>query len=161
MPSGERARRAWWAGTILLLGAAGVAGTLLSGTARAATSVPGATISTDTTWNLAGSPYVVSGDVTVSAAATLSIDPGVVVQFDGDFGIEVAPGATLASNGTAGQPVSITAFDPATSWNTIQVSGTVSFTHTQVSWGGNSPAAAAVDCQGCVLRADHLRVDHS
>ena len=45
-----------------------------------ATVVPGGSLG-DTTWSLAGSPYVVQGDVTVLAGATLTIDPGVEVRF--------------------------------------------------------------------------------
>ena len=41
------------------------------------------TISTNTTWTLANSPYVVTGTVTVDAAAnpTLTIQAGVTVKF--------------------------------------------------------------------------------
>ncbi|OHA14664.1 MAG: hypothetical protein A3G49_05795, partial [Candidatus Sungbacteria bacterium RIFCSPLOWO2_12_FULL_41_11] len=39
------------------------------------------TITTDTTWILADSPYVVQGPVIVSGNTTLTVDPGVVVKF--------------------------------------------------------------------------------
>ena len=45
------------------------------------TDVSGA-ISVDTTWTLAGSPYVVVGDVTVEPDITLTIEPGVQVRFN-------------------------------------------------------------------------------
>jgi hypothetical protein len=38
------------------------------------------TINTNTTWNLAGSLYVMTGIVTVATGKTLTIDPGVVVR---------------------------------------------------------------------------------
>ena len=47
--------------------------------ARAQTPVSGS-ITTDTTWTVAGSPYVLDGEVTIGAGSTLSIEPGVVVK---------------------------------------------------------------------------------
>ena len=36
------------------------------------------------TWSVAGSPYVVQGDVEIPAGDTLVIEPGVTVQFETD-----------------------------------------------------------------------------
>lgn len=46
-------------------------------------------ISQDTTWALSGSPYVITGNVTVSNGTTLTIEPGVEIEFDGDFSLLV------------------------------------------------------------------------
>ena len=46
-----------------------------------ATNVSG-TISSDATWTLTNSPYVVTGDVIIADQVTLTIEPGVVVEFN-------------------------------------------------------------------------------
>ncbi|MEE9151255.1 MAG: right-handed parallel beta-helix repeat-containing protein [Thermoplasmata archaeon] len=40
-------------------------------------------ITIDTSWNSIDSPFIVIGDLTVESGATLTIEPGVVVKFDG------------------------------------------------------------------------------
>jgi hypothetical protein len=40
------------------------------------------TISIDETWTLANSPYLVTGDISISDEVTLTIEPGVVVEFN-------------------------------------------------------------------------------
>ncbi len=62
------------------------------------TDVSGA-IAADTVWTRANSPYDVVGDVTVQAAATLKIEPGVVMNFTAGTGITVA--GRLVAEGTA------------------------------------------------------------
>ncbi len=63
------------------------------------------TIGADQILDLAGSPWHVTGTVTVSSGVTLSVDPGVELIFDGNFDILVYGAFNV--NGTAGQPVSI------------------------------------------------------
>src|SRR5437879_966048 len=47
------------------------------------TNVSAGTITTDTTWDVSGSPFIVAcGGVTVAAGVTLTIAPGVVVKFN-------------------------------------------------------------------------------
>jgi parallel beta-helix repeat protein len=66
---------------VLMIGSFMMAATVRLSTVQAATSVSGV-IYADTTWVQASSPYVFSGDVTVALGATLTINPGVVVDFE-------------------------------------------------------------------------------
>jgi hypothetical protein len=81
----------------------------------AATSVNG-TISVNTTWTEAASPYVVASNLTVAAGATLALEPGVIVK---------ASAATLTINGTlhadasGGAPIVFTSLkDDTAGWDT-------------------------------------------
>ena len=60
----------------------------------AQTSVSGP-ITSDTTWDIGGSPYTVTGSVTVNEGVTLTIDPGVTVEFS--LATELSVLGTLAA----------------------------------------------------------------
>ena len=77
------------------------------------TSVSGQII-TDTTWTTAGSPYLVTGDVQVVATATLTISPGVEVQFQQYRRLYVF--GTLLANGSASQPITLTGETKEAGW---------------------------------------------
>src|ERR1041385_8556287 len=53
---------------------------LLTTLSARATNV-GGTIGSDTLWSTGGSPYILTNSLTVSSNVTLTIDPGVIVQF--------------------------------------------------------------------------------
>ncbi|OHA99416.1 MAG: hypothetical protein A3E93_00100 [Candidatus Zambryskibacteria bacterium RIFCSPHIGHO2_12_FULL_43_12b] len=52
----------------------------------------------DTVWNLAGSPYVISGGMTVQPSVTLTIEEGVVIKFD-IGGYMLVHGSVIAHGG--------------------------------------------------------------
>lgn len=72
----------------------------------AATFVSG-TISTNTTWAVTNSPYVIQESVVVSDGVTLTIEPGVVVKFDLNGALTIY-GGTLNVLGTAADKVYFT-----------------------------------------------------
>lgn len=77
----------------------------LSGIVTAQTVV-GGSISSNTTWSLTGSPYIVQNNVAVMAGVTLIIDPGVTVKFDSQKSIQFF--GTLRAIGTQNQPITFT-----------------------------------------------------
>ena len=77
----------------------------LVSTMRASTTVGGA-INVDTTWTVAGSPYVVANSVLVSPGVTLTIEPGVEVAFDLAKGLQVD--GQLIARGTEAQRIVFT-----------------------------------------------------
>jgi hypothetical protein len=64
------------------------------------------TIAANTTWNLAGSPYVLTGNVIVQAGATLTIDAGVCVKGQAQRGLTIDGG--LVARGTSANPICFT-----------------------------------------------------
>ncbi len=68
------------------------------------------------TWQKAGSPYVVTGDIEVPRGQRLSIEPGVEVKFAGHYRLTVGYRATLSAAGTELEPIVFTALDTDEGW---------------------------------------------
>jgi len=88
------------------------------------TAVSGA-IASNTVWTLAGSPYIVTDNIDVSESATLTIEPGVVVKFSANTGMELH--GYLSAIGTETNRIVFTSnlTSPTIgSWNGITVIGT-------------------------------------
>lgn len=63
-------------------------------------------INANTTWTLAGSPYIVTGNALLSQGFTLTIDPGVVVKFDSNKALQFD--GQLIAIGTVSQRIVFT-----------------------------------------------------
>ena len=91
--------------TLLVLGVGMLAAIvfLIGASAPAAADTPVAgSITVDTTWNAGMSPIWIEGNVLVTSGATLTIDPGVEVRFNGFYDITIADGALVADGDAAG-----------------------------------------------------------
>ena len=71
------------------------------------TTVPGGNISGK--WTIANSPYLIEGEITIPNDSTLMIDPGVIVEFQGHYALEVR--GRLLAVGTASDTILFTVND--------------------------------------------------
>ncbi len=78
---------------------------IVSFSARSQTNISGF-ISANTTWDMAGSPYIVVGNALVSSGYTLTIEPGVVVKFNTDKALQFD--GELIAIGTAQNRITFT-----------------------------------------------------
>ncbi|NQZ90374.1 MAG: right-handed parallel beta-helix repeat-containing protein [Colwellia sp.] len=114
----------------------------------AATVVKGSTLLVDTIWTEENSPYLVTGDVTVSANTTLTIMPGVTVLFLANtddtisgqeaYDSEIIVKGTLNVAGTEDKLVTLTSSNREGSigdWGGVRVeNGSASFVFTQLEY---------------------------
>ena len=66
----------------------------------------GGSVAVDTTWSLAGSPYVVTADIVVDQGARLTVESGVTVMFDA--GKTLVVNGELVARGTSSTKVTFT-----------------------------------------------------
>ncbi|MGH2921405.1 MAG: DUF6531 domain-containing protein, partial [Gaiellaceae bacterium] len=104
-----------------------------------ATNVSG-TISTNTTWTAANSPYVMTGNVTVNAGVTLTIEPGVTVQ--GNVSTRsLTVNGSLSAAGTSAAPIVFTSTSDSAAGQWLGITfgtsaGTGTFTYVNARYGG-------------------------
>jgi hypothetical protein len=77
---------------------------------------------TTRTLTLAGSPYRVTGNLTVPAGNRLTLEPGVRLVFMGRFKLAVY--GRITARGTAANPIVFTANNPTTGWAGMRLAAT-------------------------------------
>ncbi|MCK4338489.1 MAG: carboxypeptidase regulatory-like domain-containing protein [Candidatus Cloacimonetes bacterium] len=91
--------------------------TLLSASLSfAQTHIPAGNVSG--TWNFAGSPYIIDGEIQIQIGDTLIIEPGVDIQFSGHYKFII--NGRLLAEGTAGNLITFSAQVPATGWHGLR-----------------------------------------
>ncbi len=112
----------------------------------------GSVISTDTLWSLSASPYTISDSITLSAGVTLTLEPGVVVEFHtGSF---TANGKVIAK-GTAEHPITFRADDG--SWTGLQFD-TVGSTGSVLEYCHIEDASTPVRVENSSIEISHCSI---
>lgn len=111
--------------TTYTLTAANESGTATASTTVAVTTSDGTNLSgslTTRTLTLAGSPYQVTGDLTVPAGSRLTIEPGVQLRFKGHY--KLAVHGRITAQGTTANPILFTADNPTQGWAGLRLAAT-------------------------------------
>ncbi|MFV8751120.1 hypothetical protein ACNOYE_11300 [Nannocystaceae bacterium ST9] len=76
-------------------------------------------------WRRQGAPLIVHGEVSVDRGATLTLDPGLRLEFDADVVLQVGyyEQATLELRGSVEAPIELGPSDPSGTWRGIEVAG--------------------------------------
>ncbi len=124
------------AGLLVIGGLLGIVA-IMSDDAGAGTFISGHII-TDTIWTIENSPYCIKGDVVVDEGATLTIDPGVEVRFDGYYSLYVE--GDIEALGTPDKRIIISSNKTSPKvgdWNKIQLNSTGQsrFEYCNISYG--------------------------
>jgi hypothetical protein len=104
-------------------------------------------INADTTWTAAGSPYVLDANVHVDGGVTLTIDPGVTVEFNNGQSATFTVDGTIDSDGVSGNPVTFISSQvasgsgaPGQYMGIDLTSGSSQFSYTNFYYGGYGSA---------------------
>lgn len=107
-------------------------------------------ISEDTTWTLANSPYIITGNVLVEHGVSLTIEPGVEVKFDGYYYMQIE--GKLVTEGTENDMITFTSNKDSPSprdWRSIKFMGNAdngsSFKYCNIEYGYDAVSLEGVN----------------
>ena len=134
-------------------------------TTRSSEEVVFGTIIEDTVWT-SDKTYKVTNNVGIPPGVTLTIQPGTVVKFAGNFALNVS--GTLIANGTADQPIQFQPFTAGQTWSRIimndyaqdGVSGVDGgyISGTSLSYVSIQGAASGLQCTNATPRLSNLTI---
>lgn len=130
-----------------------------------ATVVSG-TITENTTWTPAQSPYEISGLLTVAEGVTLTVEPGVVVR--AAEAASMAVRGTLQAVGTASQPISFTGTTAQSGWwvglyvdGSATTAAAATLDYVTIAGGGRSAGGATLYVEYATVNISHSTLSAS
>ena len=125
-------------------------------------------VTTNTEWTVAGSPYVITAAISVNSGVTLTVDPGVVVEFENwNYLGYLTVNGTLLAAGTSASPISFTsasATPAAGDWGFVSFTAGASasqLSHVTFQYGGGYGWGSMVFVQGSSPTFDHVTIASS
>jgi parallel beta-helix repeat protein len=127
-----------------------------------ADTIPGGDVSG--TWYAANSPYYITGDITIPADSTLTIEPGVEVEFQGNYSL-VVNGGYLEAIGTEVDSIHFFPADTNARWDGIGFSSAPDSSHmdyctVQYATYDELRGGGGIDCSNSNPVISHCAISH-
>jgi hypothetical protein len=116
------------------------------------------------TWYVANSPYYITGDITIPADSTLTIEPGVEVEFQGNYSL-VVNGGYLEAIGTETDSIHFFPADTNARWDGIGFSSAPDSSHmdyctVQYATYDGLRSGGGIDCSNSNPVISHCAISH-